>query len=517
MKNKYYITTPIYYVNDIPHIGHAYTSIIADVYARFMRLLGKEVIFLTGTDEHGQKVEKAASSAGILPQEFVDKIASSFIKLSIDLNLSNNDFIRTTEIRHVKAVQKFWNILNQRGDIYLGKYCGWYSIKDEAFYSEAELTADGKAPTGTEVEWVEESSYFFTLSKWQQKLLHWYENNDNIIKPAFFRNEVINFIKNGLTDLSISRTTFKWGIAVPNDPLHVIYVWLDALVNYVSALEYASDNSTLMANFWPANLHIVGKDILRFHAVYWPAFLMSADLPLPKTILVHGWWTNEGQKISKSVGNVINPVDLVNKFGVDQVRYFLLKEITVGKDGNFSQSGFINRINSELCNKLGNLVHRTLSFIYKYNKAKIPLLDEINIIDLYKSEPLLINTVTLSNSLVSLINNENITIILSKIMEIVNQANMYFDQQAPWKFKDSNAQKVAKILYTLIETIRGIAILLQPFIPESASKILDLIAVDKTERKFNYIDSSYALKPGKVISEPIPIFVKIEEKSNNIC
>lgn len=511
MKSKYYITTPIYYVNDIPHIGHAYTSILADVYARFMRLLGKEVIFLTGTDEHGQKVEKAASNAGVSPKEFVDKIASSFVKLSVDLNLSNDDFIRTTDTKHIKAVQKLWKVLEQQGDIYLGKYCGWYAIKDEAFYSESELTTDGKAPTGAEVEWVEESSYFFALSKWQQKLLDWYENNHDIIKPAFFRNEVINFIKNGLIDLSISRTTFKWGIAVPNDPSHVIYVWLDALVNYISALGYASDNGTLMTNFWPADLHIVGKDILRFHAVYWPAFLMSAGLPLPKAILVHGWWTNEGQKISKSVGNVINPVELTSKFGIDQVRYFLLREITIGNDGNFSKISFINRINSELCNKLGNLVHRTLSFIYKYNKAQIPQLDGITITNLYKSESLLLKIAMLSDNLDNIIDNDNVTVILNRIMEIVNQANIYFDQQAPWKFKDSNSQKIATILYTLIETIRCIAILLQPFIPESANTILDLIAIDKTERMFSCINRSHAIKPGKTILEPKPIFVKIEE------
>ncbi len=511
MESKYYITTPVYYVNDVPHIGHAYTSILADIYARYMRLAGLEVYFLTGTDEHGQKVEKAADKAKISPQKFTDRISQAFINLNKVFNISNDDFIRTTEERHINAVKKFWNILYNKGNIYLGKYCGWYAVRDEAFYYESDLI-DGKAPTGAEVEWVEEPSYFFALSKWQSQLLDWYENNPDVIKPSFYKNEVINFIKNGLTDLSISRTTFKWGIKVPHDPSHIIYVWLDALVNYVSALGYSNDFASKIDRFWPADIHVVGKDILRFHAIYWPAFLMAVELPLPKTILTHGWWTCEGQKISKSIGNVIDPFMLADEFGVDQVRYFLSREITIGKDGNFSRISFINRINSELCNKIGNLVHRTLSFIYKYNHASIPKLEQETIASLYNSESLLINVTKLSKDIITIINDDSITIVLDRIIEIVDQSNIYIDHQAPWKLKIEDVTKMGEVLYVLTETIRYIAIFLQPFIPLSASKILDLLSITVEDRNFKCLNIDNALKPGTIITKPEPVFIKIEEK-----
>lgn len=369
MNNTYYITTPIYYVNDVPHIGHAYTSVASDVIARFMRLSGHEVMFLTGTDEHGQKVEKAAIDKNIDPQKFTDQTSQSFRHLMTAMHISNDDFIRTTEERHKKAVAIFWQKLLDNGSIYEGFYEGWYAVRDEAFYDESELTADKLAPTGAAVEWVKEPSYFFNLSKWQDKLLEFYEANPDFIRPISRRNEVISFVKSGLKDLSVSRTTFNWGIKVPNDNKHVIYVWLDALANYISALGYPDQNSNY-GKFWPANLQVVGKDILRFHAIYWPAFLMAAEIPLPKTIMAHGWWTNEGQKISKSLGNTIDPIKLIEEFGVDQVRYFLMREITFGADGNFARSNLITRINSELSNKIGNLLQRTTSFVYKNNDAK---------------------------------------------------------------------------------------------------------------------------------------------------
>lgn len=361
-EEHYYITTPIFYVNDIPHIGHAYTSIACDIISRYMRLAGKNVKFLTGTDEHGQKVEKSAKKAGISSQEFVNQNSDSFSNMVKSLNISNDDFIRTTEERHKIAVQNLWKQLEDSGNIYKGKYSGWYSVRDEAYYSAEELTKEGLASTGASVEWVEESSYFFALSKWQDKLLEYYENNPEFILPTSRRNEVVSFVKNGLTDLSISRTSFKWGIDVSGDPEHVVYVWLDALTNYITALGYPEKTADFN-NLWPSAVHVIGKDILRFHAVYWPAFLLAANITPPKSIIAHGWWTNEGAKISKSLGNVIDPLKLVAEFGLDPIRYFLVKEIMFGNDGNFSKSNLVTRNNTELANKIGNLLQRTSSLI----------------------------------------------------------------------------------------------------------------------------------------------------------
>ena len=365
MSSNYYITTPIYYVNDVPHIGHAYTTLACDVIARFKRLDGFDVFFLTGTDEHGQKVELAAKNKGVAPKEFVDEVSQNFRSLLKCMNFSNDDFIRTTEKRHLNSCEKIWKKLLENGSIYLDKYSGWYSVRDEAFYSEPEIV-DGTAPSGAPVEWVEEPSYFFNLSKWEDKLLKFYEENNNFILPNSRRNEVISFVKGGLKDLSVSRTSFSWGVKVPNDDDHIMYVWLDALTNYLSACNYSSSHNDALSKFWPADIHMVGKDIVRFHAVYWPAFLMAAELPLPKKIFAHGWWTNEGNKISKSLGNVIDPFDLVDKYGVDQIRYFLMREVPFGNDGDFSNSQLINRINSDLANSYGNLFQRVISMILKY-------------------------------------------------------------------------------------------------------------------------------------------------------
>ncbi|MFQ5959591.1 MAG: class I tRNA ligase family protein, partial [Alphaproteobacteria bacterium] len=357
---RFYVTTPIYYVNDSPHIGHAYTSLACDALARFMRLDGREVKFLTGTDEHGQKVEKAATAAAESPQAFVDRMSRQFSDLSTPMAFTNDDFIRTTEARHVASVQQLWRELVKRDEIYLDKYAGWYSVRDEAFYAESELV-DGKAPTGAPVEWVEEPSYFFRLSAWQERLLAFYDANPGFVGPETRRNEVVSFVKGGLTDLSVSRTSFRWGVPVPDDPDHVMYVWIDALTNYITAVGYPDTAHAEYRRFWPADLHMVGKDILRFHAVYWPAFLMAAELDPPRRVFAHGWWTNEGQKISKSLGNIIDPLALVARYGLDQVRYFLLREVPFGNDGDFSHRAMVSRMNDDLANDFGNLVQRVLS------------------------------------------------------------------------------------------------------------------------------------------------------------
>ena len=503
MKDTYYITTPIYYVNDVPHIGHAYTTLACDVIARFMRLSGKHVKFLTGTDEHGQKVAKAAINTGLTPQEFTDQVSQRFRSLCNVMNFSNDDFIRTTEPRHINAAQYFWNTLIESGNIYLGKYEGWYSVRDEAFYNESELTEDKLAPTGAPVEWVSEPSYFFALSKWQDKLLEFYDKNPNFIRPESRRNEVISFVKGGLMDLSVSRTTFKWGIPVPSDEKHIMYVWLDALTNYISALGYPDDTAE-MQKFWPANAHIVGKDIVRFHAVYWPAFLMAAGITPPQTIVAHGWWTNEGQKISKSLGNTIDPVALVNEFGLDHTRYFLMREVIFGNDGNFSRSQFIARNNSELANKIGNLVQRTVAFVAK-ECQKIP---DVDIDQIYTAEILIFASNLLERMTIS-IQNFEINAVLDDIIKLTEMANVYIDQQAPWTLKTTDRAQMENVLYTLLETIRYIGIFLQPFVPDSAKKILDTINVPDNERMFECLSKQHALKSGSVVNVGDPLFVRI--------
>lgn len=508
-QNNFFITTPIYYVNDVPHIGHAYTSLASDVIARFMRLSGKKVKFLTGTDEHGQKVEKSAIKAGKTPQEFTDEVSGRFRSLLKTLDIENDDFIRTTEGRHKKAVVALWNKLQESGNIYRGNYSGWYSMRDEAFYAESEIE-EGLAPTGAPVEWVEEPSYFFALSKWQDKLLKFYEENSDFITPQSRRNEVISFVKSGLHDLSVSRSSLEWGIPVPEDEKHTIYVWLDALTNYLAALGFP-DTQGEFANFWPANAHIVGKDILRFHAVYWPAFLMAAGLELPKSIVAHGWWTNEGQKISKSVGNIIDPFKLVDDFGVDQVRYFLIREIIFGNDGNYSREALILRSNSELSNKIGNLVQRTCAFIYKNCDGKLPHVKQSYIDEMYHSEFFIKIADILDNNQV-LMSKYNINGVLDNINYIADQANIYIDHEAPWSLKKTDPDKMEKVLFYLMETIRYIAILLQPFTPQSASQILAQLGVPEDQRQFSHLTREFALEPGRNISEPKPIFPRLEKE-----
>ncbi len=502
---NFYITTPIYYVNDQPHIGHAYTSVACDVMARFMRLKGNKVYFLTGTDEHGQKVEKAAENKGLNPQSFTDEVSETFKSLSNLLNLSNNDFIRTTEERHKKGVLALWNKLLEKGYIYLGNYAGWYSVRDETFYLEKDLI-DGKAPTGAPVEWVEEPSYFFALSKFQDKLLEFYEQNPGFIYPESRFNEVINFVKSGLTDLSVSRNSFKWGVQIPQNPDHVIYVWLDALTNYISALGYPETKDNF-AKFWPADVHIVGKDILRFHAIYWPAFLMAADIKLPKKIVAHGWWTINGEKMSKSLGNVVSPKELVEQFGLDQTRYFLMREVTFGADGNFSKEQMQIRLNSELANNIGNLAQRTLAFIQKNADAQVP---QVNINELYSQEELLFSLENKVAEYMSSMVSYKFSHALDVVIDISTKINVYINEKEPWALRKTDTEAMNKVLYVILENIRYISILLIPFMPEAMDKMLNQISVSLEERSFANLNKNFAIKSQAALPEPKVIFPRIQ-------
>jgi methionyl-tRNA synthetase len=507
----FYITTPIYYVNDAPHIGHAYTTLACDVMARFMRLDGRRVTFLTGTDEHGQKVEKSAKAAGMSPKDFTDKVSQNFRDLAKAMNFSNDDFIRTTEPRHIKSCQALWQQLLARGHIYLGHYEGWYAVRDEAFYGEEELTtgADGKkrAPSGAEVDWVKEPSYFFDLSKWQQKLLDFYEKHPDFIAPETRRNEVLSFVRGGLTDLSVSRTSFKWGVPVPNDPDHIMYVWLDALINYITAVGYPDVGSESYRTFWPADLHMVGKDILRFHAVYWPAFLMAAGLEPPKRVFAHGWWTNEGQKISKSLGNVIDPLALIERYGLDPVRYFLLREVPFGNDGDFSRRAIINRMNGDLANDLGNLAQRSLSMINKNCGAAVPGKGPLTEAD----QALLGQAQGLLARWREAIETQTFNRGLEAIWFVVGEANRYVDEQAPWALKKTDPARMATVLWVLAETVRYLAILVQPVMPDSAGKLLDQLAVPQGTRSFVHLTEADALKPGTPLPAPVGVFPRFIE------
>ncbi|TAE32823.1 MAG: methionine--tRNA ligase [Alphaproteobacteria bacterium] len=508
MSRHFYITTPIYYVNDKPHIGHAYTSIACDALARFKRLDGYDVHFLTGTDEHGQKVEKSAITAGVTPQEFVDMVSESFRELTEELNLSNDGFIRTTEPRHIMAAQAMWDALIAQGDIYLGSYAGWYSVRDEAFYAEDELV-NGFAPTGAPVEWVEEPSYFFRLSAWQERLLAFYEAHPDFIQPEGRRNEVISFVKGGLHDLSVSRTTFGWGVPVPNAPEHVMYVWLDALTNYLTELGYPDMHNPTFTNFWRSGetIHVVGKDILRFHTVYWPAFLMSAGVPVVDRVFAHGWWTNEGQKISKSIGNVIKPVQLIETYGLDATRYFLLREVPFGNDGNFSSMAMVQRINSELANTLGNLAQRTLAMVQKHvggcvpsNTARIEAVDapiEAAIYDLIdKVRPAM--------------EGLKFHYALELMMELGRLLNEYIDAQAPWNLRKTDVPRMEAVLYVLMEGLRCLGICLQPFVPRAASLWLDQLGVAEDARLCSHASAQHCLRSGATVPEPQPIFPRFE-------
>ncbi|MBT5264522.1 MAG: methionine--tRNA ligase [Rhodospirillaceae bacterium] len=507
MAQRYYITTPIYYVNDVPHIGHAYTTLACDVMARFKRLDGYDVKFLTGTDEHGQKVEKAAETEGIAPQDFTNRVSQNFRDLLPAMNFSADDFIRTTEDRHVRSCQAIWEKLRENGHIYLDKYAGWYSVRDEAFYAESELVG-GKAPTGAPVEWVEEPSYFFDLSKWQEPLLAFYEANPGFIEPQTRRNEVLSFVKGGLKDLSVSRTSFKWGVPVPGDDDHIMYVWLDALTNYITAVGYPDTDSQEFEERWPADLHMVGKDILRFHAVYWPAFLMGAGIAPPKRVYAHGWWTNEGQKISKSLGNAIDPLQLIDQFGLDAVRYFLLREVPFGNDGDFSQAAMVSRKNSDLANDLGNLSQRVLSMIAKNCGGLVPSPGDFSDADqviLGRADALLAKTRAHFDA-------QAFHKALDEIWEVVSLANRYVDDQAPWALRKTDPPRMETVLYVLAEVIRHLATLVQPVVPDSAARMLDQLAVAPEARDFTHLTAEHRLTPGSALPKPTPIFPRHVEE-----
>ena len=511
-KKRFYVTTPIYYVNDKPHIGHAYTTLACDVLARFKRLDGFEVMFLTGTDEHGQKVEKAATDKGVTPQAFTDSVSQNFRDLTSRMNFSNDDFIRTTEARHRAACRKLWSILLERGHITLGSYAGWYAVRDEAFYTETEIV-DGKAPTGAPVEWVEEPSYFFNLSQWQEPLLEFYEANPDFVGPTSRFNEVKSFVSGGLRDLSVSRASFSWGVPVPDDDAHVMYVWLDALTNYLTATGWPVDgefgDKDGNERFWPADLHMVGKDILRFHAVYWPAFLMAAGLPLPKRVFAHGWWTNEGEKISKSRGNVIDPNLLAEEFGLDQTRYFLMREVPFGNDGDFSRRAMIHRMNGDLANDLGNLSQRVLSMIFKNCSGVMPALPATAAPE---DSALLDAADAMLGKVRPHMDVQSFHEALRCIWEVVSDANKYVDTTAPWGLKKTDPVRMGEVLAVLAETIRQAAILVQPVMPGSASKILDQLGVADGQRGFDMLAGAGRIASGVKISKPEPVFPRFVEE-----
>ena len=506
MKNNYYITTPIYYPSAKPHMGHAYSSIVADFFARFKRISEHNVFFLTGTDEHGQKIQRAALEAKKDPLDFCNEISSNFKDLSAILNLSNDDFIRTTEKRHKMAVENLWNILEKKNEIYLSKYSGWYSVSDEAFYSENEIEDKDNVKvnklSGSKVEWVEEESFFFKLSKWEKKLLEYYDKNPEFIRPESRRNEVISFVKGGLKDLSVSRKSITWGINVPSQKDHIIYVWLDALTNYLSALDYPNIDTDKYKNFWPASVHIIGKDILRFHAVYWPAFLLAANLPLPKTIYGHGWILSNEEKMSKSKGNILDPLEIIDKYGLDPLRFYLLKEVSFGNDGNISKEKLENCINSDLANNYGNLCQRVISFNEKNLNLEIPKNikfnnEDLNILNKFKE-----NYSKIENA----INKQDINFYMNFLMETLFAANKYFNDQEPWN-KKNDTDRLNTIIYVSLELIRKISILMYPIIPETSLKALNIFNIKEKDINFNSLINNEFLKQGMKINK-INILIK---------
>jgi len=508
--NNFYITTPIYYPSGNPHMGHAYSSIVADVFARFKRLEGKNVYFLTGTDEHGLKIQREAEKQNKDTKIFCEEVSSKFKNLTKILNLSINDFIRTTEQRHHDSVKSIWNRLVHSGDIYLSKYAGWYSVSDEAYYTEDEIiNENGKKiskVSGSAVDWFEEESYFFKLSAWQDKLLKHYQENPDFIMPKSRNNEITQFVKSGLNDLSVSRTSFKWGVQVPNNKKHIVYVWLDALTNYISALNFPDTNDRLYKNFWPANIHIIGKDILRFHAVYWPAFLMAAKLPLPLKIYGHGWFLSEDKKMSKSIGNILDPLEIIDKYGIDQLRYYLIKEVSLGNDGNVSMENLKNCINNDLANNFGNLCQRVFSFLERNCSGKIPKPTKLEKIDLD-----LINNLTDSvDELIADMNKQDLNNYLKKVVEFSFSANKYFNDLEPWALKKTNIDRMNNILYTIITQIKNISILLSPIIPISSEKILDIMNLKKEDRLLESINNNNVFDYNLEFKKTSILFKKIE-------
>jgi methionyl-tRNA synthetase len=509
-KPRFYLTTAISYPNGTPHIGHAYELIASDAIARFKRLDGYDVFFLTGTDEHGQKMLQTAAKEGVPVKALADRNAAVFRAMTDKLDASNDDFIRTTEARHYRTCEEIWRRMEASGDIYLASYSGWYSVRDEAYYAETEteVGSDGvrRGPTGTPVEWVEEESYFFKLSAYQDRLLSLYESQPDFIGPPERRNEIVSFVRSGLKDLSISRTAFDWGIPVPGHPRHVMYVWVDALTNYVTATGWP-DPAAPRAAYWPADVHVIGKDIVRFHTVYWPAFLMSAGLPLPKRVFGHGFLFNRGEKMSKSVGNVIDPFTLADHYGVDQLRYFFLREVPFGQDGNYSHEAIVNRINADLANDLGNLAQRSLSMIAKNLDGVVPAPGTFTDADRRLLEAAYALPVVAREAM----QDFALHTILADIWRVVGDANRYFAAEEPWVKRKTDPERFATILYVTAETLRVVGIMAQPAIPKAASQLLDLLAVPDTKRSFADVGEAGRIAPGTRLPAPSPIFPRYVE------
>jgi methionyl-tRNA synthetase len=511
---RFYVTTAIAYPNGEPHIGHAYEMITTDAIARWARLEGKETFFLTGTDEHGIKMAQTAAAEGIAPRELADRNAARFKELAAALNISNDDFIRTTEARHYTSSQEIWRRMaaSNNGDIYVSTYKGWYSVRDEAYFDESELTEDedGKklAPSGAPVEWVEEPSYFFRLSAYQERLLKLYEDQPDFIAPRERRNEVVSFVKSGLQDLSISRTTFDWGIPVPGAPGHVMYVWIDALTNYITGVGFPDDKSEPFRKFWPADLHVIGKDIIRFHTVYWPAFLMSAGLAVQKRVFAHGFLTVEGKKMSKSLGNVIDPFAIVDEFGVDPLRYYCLREVSFGQDGDFGREKFINRNNADLANNFGNLAQRSLSMIQKNFAGQLPAATQNE-----ADKAAVQGTIDAIGRMAEAMRTQQVHEATAALVGALNAANLYFAEQAPWGLK-ADLARMGTILATTADVVRRCAIAALPFVPGSATQMLDSLAVPADQRLFADAFGELSILPaGTQLPAPQPVFRKFEQQT----
>jgi methionyl-tRNA synthetase len=507
---SFYVTTAIPYANGAPHVGHAYERIATDAIARFKRLDGYETLFVTGMDEHGQKMQQTAAREGLSPLQLANRTAAQFAAMGEALNAPADDIVRTTQDRHRAAAQEIWRRMDAAGDIYLSKYPGWYSVRDEAFFDESELTegADGArlAPSGAPVEWVEEESYYFRLSAYQDRLLQLYRDHPDFVTPEKYRNEIVAFVERGLTDLSISRSTFDWGVPVPGDPKHVMYVWVDALTNYITGAGFP-DPAAPRAKFWPADAHVIGKDITRFHAIYWPAFLMSAGLFPPKQIVVHGFLFNRGEKMSKSVGNVIDPFALATHYGVDPFRYFLLREVPFGQDGNYSHEAIVNRINADLANDLGNLAQRSLSMLAKNCGGLLPAASTLTAAD----EEILDQAAALPRMARAHMKAYALHLILAGIWRIVAEANRYFAAEEPWIKRKTDAARMETILYVTAEVLRIVAIMTQPFMPDSMARLLDSLGVSAGARQFADAERRLSLTPGALLPAPTPIFPRYVE------
>jgi len=509
--NPYYITTAIAYPNGAPHIGHAYEAIATDAIARFMRLDGRDVFFLTGTDEHGIKMLQTAAKENLTPRQLVERNVPRFQAMVKKFNCSNDEFIRTTEARHYRSSEAIWERMEAASDIYLDKYSGWYSVRDEAYYAESETRLDDKGqrlgPHGTPVEWVEEESYFFRLSKYADKLLDLYRRVPDFVLPRERLNEVATFVRGGLQDLSLSRTTFDWGIKVPGNPKHIMYVWVDALTNYITAVGFPDTASEKFKKYWPADLHVIGKDIVRFHAVYWPAFLMSAGIDVPRRIFSHGFLFNRGEKMSKSVGNVIDPFALADAYGVDSLRYFLLREVPFGQDGNYSHEAIVARINADLANDLGNLAQRSLTMVARALGGVLPKPGVFQASD----QTLLAAADALIDKARDAMTTQQLHQVLNAIWAIVAEANRYFAGEAPWALAKTDPQRQGTVLYVTAEVLRQVSILIQPFMPASAGKLLDLLAVPEAERCFADLGGKHRIAIGAKLPAPTAVFPRYVE------